>query len=373
MGLAVIPALKVAVAENLIYGLFLLPFWFATTRGGVLRLILWIERMVYATLLAIIISLAFRNGNIGDAAVCNCLLQKEMFHMEYSFPTQVQPQCNTILQTSAIWNQNETFSQCRCANSSVPGSDRCLSLVGETTFCTNTSAHSANTSASSKKIRTSPGGFRLEWLSMGITNNSWCVRNDCTAAEACCAAYFNVRIGTFLQQDAPESRAIKRLASECDEDDVSCIADQWNPPVFCDKLSDPQEGYRSALIESACSFLARGCFLEPLINCVARGDYCFSRCPMIMRIPCVLPLIAAFAWILSYLWPAVRGHQLMLGVSDEEVGLQSGIISNLLYNFLLWDFIWEFAKALVWGEVDHRGRPVIEIGQTRKDIQTSVA
>jgi hypothetical protein len=96
MGLDAKSALKVAIADNLVYGLFFIPYWFANSAVGIMRVALWATRLTIAVLIIFIGTLATRNGTITSHAICYCR-QEKVFNMEYS-PEGMQPTCATRAQ-----------------------------------------------------------------------------------------------------------------------------------------------------------------------------------------------------------------------------------------------------------------------------------
>jgi hypothetical protein len=97
-----ISALKVAVSENLVYGLIFLPLWFRNKDGGSLRVALWLSRMLVSTTLGIVITNGFRNGDIPSYARCACINGRALASMQYSSPPFVQPSCTSAISATRL-------------------------------------------------------------------------------------------------------------------------------------------------------------------------------------------------------------------------------------------------------------------------------
>jgi hypothetical protein len=105
-----ISALKVAVSENLVYGLIFLPLWFRNKDGGSLRVALWLSRMLVSTTLGIVITNGFRNGDIPSYARCACINGRALASMQYSSPPFVQPSCNSSDgNATSLWTASLRF------------------------------------------------------------------------------------------------------------------------------------------------------------------------------------------------------------------------------------------------------------------------
>lgn len=99
MGLDAKSALKVAIADNLVYGLFFIPYWFADSAVGIMRVALWATRLTMAVFIMFIGTLATRNSTIQSHAICYCVQEKAFQNMEYSpNPVGMQPKCATRAQ-----------------------------------------------------------------------------------------------------------------------------------------------------------------------------------------------------------------------------------------------------------------------------------
>jgi len=333
-----ISALKVAVSENLVYGLIFLPLWFRNKDGGSLRVALWLSRMLVSTTLGIVITNGFRNGDIPSYARCACINGRALASMQYSSPPFVQPSCNSSDgNATSLWRVCDDvgdFGGSELSNETMRGCNY-VDDVGSGEF----------------------SDPRPLFLNASNTRTH-CWR--CT--EACCGAYLNAR------QAANEERLTEVLSGF--GMDASEMATDFTDPYFLETGCEPPE--RSWLVESLVTAFARWFMLEPVSKVIAYGKYCCKPVPMKLRLLLLLPWTAYTMYFAVVLSRINAVYQESLGTSDDDLGVQSSIITSLLLNMLLYDLLKEFAKAkatMSKDDLDEDGLPMIEMGQSKRVVE----
>ena len=330
-----ISALKVAVSENLLYGLIFLPLWFRDQAGGLLRVALWLSRTVVATAIGITITHAFRNDDIPAHALCACINGRALASMQYSSPPFVQPSC-----TSAISNATAPWRVCDDVGD-LGGGELSNETMGSCNY--------------TDDLGSGESDPRPLFLPASNTRTR-CWR--CTVA--CCGAYLNAR------QTANEERQAEALSGL--GIDVSEVIKDYTDRYTLETGCDPPD--TSSMVESLATAMCRWGMLEPVAKALAYGKWCFKSMSMKLRLLLLIPWTAYTIYFAVALSRISAVYQETFGASDEDLGsTRSGMVTSLLLNMLLYDLVKEFAWAKAFkseDDLDEYGLPIIETGQSKR-------
>ena len=392
-------ALKVAVSENLLYGLIFLPLWFRDSTEGLLRVALWLSRMVYATGITIVLATQSRRGDIPDHALCACVNGRALASMQYSSPPFVQPSCASATSNgNAPWRVCDPFVQPSCASAKSNGTApwRVCDDVGD--FGGSALSNDADDLGSGMDDLGS-GMDDLGSGMEGLCGRSWqrCFgrkETECWDTEDPCSGMFGCNDADDLgsgEFDDPRPLFLNasNTRTRCWRCTVGCCAayldarqtaneerdEKWwylrRSFIDSDTLRrgcDPPEKI-SWLVESLVTATTRWFMLEPAVTVIAYGKYCCKSTEPMLRLLALILFWTTMIWVTVEQTRICAVHQEILGASDEDLGAQSAIFTNLFLNMLLYDLVKEFAWAKIFmseDDLDEDGLPIIETGQSRR-------